>query len=135
MFKFRRKILAMYGMYLKQLCWRVLFSVLVWFAVSKPLVGFAFANGVGLGVHCGCMVSCMISLCVGLGLGQPLVGWMGRFSVWGGVEPELQLKRMLAFCSWNFCCGWGGLCSCMVLCLVSLCVGLGLGQELVGWMG
>ena len=76
-----------------------------------------------------------VSLCVGIGFGQVLVVCMGRFCVWGLVEPELRLTNMLGFCTCTFCWGWAGVCSCMVMFMCSLCVGLGFGHVLVGCIG
>ena len=40
------------------------------------LVGFAFANSVGLCLRCWCRVLCTISLCVGFGFGSVGLGWV-----------------------------------------------------------
>ena len=50
------------------------------------------------------------------------------------VGSELQVHNMLGFCSWKFCCGWGGMGSCMVLCLMFISGCLGLEQKLFGWV-
>ena len=51
---------------------------------------------------------------------------------WHGVS--CGLNTCWGFALANFVGVWLGLCSCMVLSLFSLCVGLGFGQMLVGCM-
>ena len=63
-----------------------------------------------------------------------LDGWVDSvFGVWLGQSCGLTTCFGLFLA--NFVGVWGGVCSCMVLCMCSLCVGLGFGHVLGGCMG
>ena len=56
-------------------------------------------------------------------------------SVFGFGLARVEVSAAFGFCTCKLCWGWAGVCSCMVLCMCSLCAGLGFCQVWVGCMG